>query len=304
MYSFIVDPACFDVVIAQGLDAERLLQGQLTCDVVALTDGGQGYGACCNNKGRVIAAFTIVRFSDTFYLCMAKGVGDIFITALKKFLPFYKCTLTLSDASHRLVAAAGVNVDKVSSLAGLTGPVAPGQATRAEEGWFCQLEGTEPRCLWWCNRSEEEIASLVGHNGQSNGLESWEALALLAGHFPFHPTDSELYTPQELHYEQNGYVSFSKGCYTGQEIVARMHYRGKQKKQLFLLRLQSAELASPSSISLQDKAGSSVGHSMLTRHLSPDVLALIQLPLEFATIAEDLHSPEGALLSLQPFAKK
>ena len=50
---------------------------------------------------------------------------------------------------------------------------------------------------------------------------------------------SALYTPQELNYDQLGHISFTKGCYTGQEIVARMHYRGKAKKRLYLLEISA-----------------------------------------------------------------
>ncbi len=304
MHSFTVDPACFDVVVVQGADAERFLQGQLTCDVASQPDGSLGYGACCNNKGRVIAAFAIIRFTDTFYLCMSKGVGSNFVAALKKFLPFYKCTLTLADENHRLIAAAGDHVGMVASAAGVTNAIAAGYASIVDDGWFCRLEGAEPRCLWWCAKGLDEVAASLGHTTQGNELESWEALALLEGHFPFHSADTELYTPQELHYDQNGYVSFSKGCYTGQEIVARMHYRGKQKKQLFLLRIRSTEATHITSVSVRDKAAADIGLSLLTRRLGLDVLALVQLPHGFAAPIEELHCPQGALLTLHAFGKK
>src|SRR5690606_25599850 len=89
---------------------------------------------------------------------------------------------------------------------------------------------------------------------------AWEELEMLDGHFPFTPGDSELFTPQELHLDRAGYVSFSKGCYTGQEIVARMHYRGKAKRQLFLLEvLNETGAASANDAELFDAEGAAAG---------------------------------------------
>lgn len=303
MHSFFVDPACFDVVVAQGKDAERFLQGQLTCDVVALTNGSHGYGACCNNKGRVIAAFVIVRFGDTFYLCMTRGVGNLLITALKKFLPFYKCTLAMVDESRRLFAVNGAFVQTVSSLAGSMADSTVSTALLTNDGWVCLLEGTEPRALWLCKSATNEVSRALQYALTDGELEAWEALSLLMGHFPFHAQDSEHYTPQELHYDQNGYVSFSKGCYTGQEIVARMHYRGKQKKQLFLLSIDPSP--SPhTTLTLQDNAGSLLGTSLLTRRFNSMLLGLIQLPHDFSTPIAELQSPEGTVIGLHPFQKQ
>ena len=303
MHSFFVDAACFDVVVVQGKDAERFLQGQLTCDVAALADGSQSYGACCNNKGRVIAAFAIVRFGEVFYLCMAKGVGNLFMAALKKFLPFYKCTLAFVDEAQRLYGVNGALVNKALSLAGSTTVMTDAKAQLTDDGWICAVDGVEPRALWLNKSAADKVENALQYTRQGNELETWEALSLLAGHFPFHAEDTERYTPQELHYDQNGYVSFTKGCYTGQEIVARMHYRGKQKKQLFLLRLRPTTPLLARSIALQDKAGVALVSSLLIRTLDSDIIGLIQLPHDFATPVAELQSPEGIVIDLQPFTK-
>ena len=300
MHSFFVDPGCFDVVVVQGQDAERFLQGQLTCDVENLTDCTQSYGTCCNNKGRVIAAFLIMHLGESFYLCMSKGVGPLFVGALRKFLPFYKCSMALAD-DRGIVALHGDAVEAAMTLANMpSGDCRIGQVIPTQDGWFCLIDGAEPRALWYCKTNSDEIAGILRYAPQGNELEMWEAMGMLAGHFPFSASDVERHTPQELHYDQNGYVSFSKGCYTGQEIVARMHYRGKHKKQLFLVVLRPAD-TSIKTLSLLDVDGSSLGDSLVIRKIDSLLLALVELPSSFVASAEGLRSSNGAVVAVHSF---
>ena len=282
MHSFVVSADTFDVIQAQGPDVVRFLQGQLTCDVAALPANSQIYGACCNNKGRVIAGFTLVRVEAIYYLCMARGLGALLIDALRKYLPFYKCELILAATGHQLLAVAGVHAEQMEKFAGLH-TLAAGSALAQDSGWLCKLEGAGARGLWWCNHSQSDIKTIVNEL-PAGTLEQWECLGLLAGHYPLRQADCGVFTPQELNYDQNGYISFSKGCYTGQEIVARMHYRGKPKKQLYLVKLAQAVTADmlDQQHDVTDRQNQSLGHCRLTRSDGNLHLALIELATDYA----------------------
>ena len=302
MHNFVVGADNFDVVQAQGGDVVRFLQGQLTCDVTALADNSLVHGACCNNKGRVLAGFVLVRCGEVYFLCMPRGLGAVLIEALRKYLPFYKCQLTLVADGYQLLAIAGADV-----IARLTGAeiLANGHSLQLDGGWLCKMEAPPERALWWCNKALQETTHALG--APSTGtLAQWETLALLSGHYPFHTQDTGLYTPQELNYDQNGYVNFAKGCYTGQEIVARMHYRGKPKKQLYLVQLAQAPAYSDDkqSFRVTDDRGQTMGSYRLGRSCGSLHLALIEMTAEFAGHFGALRVQDSPVLTGCLFASK
>ncbi len=299
MHSFVVGAGAFDVVQVQGPDAARFLQGQLTCDVNTLADNSRVYGACCNNKGRVIAAFVLVRVADIYYLCMPRGLGEVLVTALRKYVPFYRCDLMLAADSHQLLAIAGS--DQIAHFAGVAALEA-GQAVLRTSGWLCNLEAEPARALWWCS-----VGQAMPNDATTAGsLEQWETLALLDGHYPFRQNDSGLFTPQELNFDLNGYVSFSKGCYTGQEIVARMHYRGKPKKQLFLAKLaQPATFAEGDTLlPVTDTQNHTLGSCRLQRSCGNLHLALIEMPADFSGNSGELKIADSLITASCAFEPK
>ncbi|HHX81454.1 MAG TPA: tRNA-modifying protein YgfZ, partial [Pseudomonadaceae bacterium] len=130
----------------------------------------------------------------------------------------------------------------------------------------------------------------------------WHLDLLLNGHYPFEASDSERYTPQELHYDSNGYVSFTKGCYTGQEIVARMHYRGKPKKQLYLARLQGNSVPPAEDLVFLDAQGNTLGAARyVLQQDATQFLALASLPVDIAPEALPLRCEHYPLLELSSF---
>jgi folate-binding protein YgfZ len=276
MHNFAVAPGAFDVVLVQGTDAARFLQGQLTCDVAALADNQLVQGACCTNKGRVVATFTLVRQQDRYYLCMAKDLARVLVDTLRKYVAFYKqCTLTI-PADRVLTGHVGDHAGQLLQKHGISA-LPPATVAAITGGWVCRLPGATARVLCWDAQNEQQSATTAA-------LEQWEALALLNGEFPLHAGDTGLFTPQELHLDRNGYISFDKGCYTGQEIVARMHYRGKLKKALFLVTLSSPlqVAGSDTSTPVATATGNGIGRCLMVRPLADSQLALLELPADYA----------------------
>lgn len=300
MQSFCLPAAYFDIVVVAGPDSVKFLQGQLTCDVESLADGCATWGAICNNKGRVHATFLLARHRAALVLILARGLGDILAGTLRKFQPFYKCTLELNPAGRNCNGLAGT--DATTMLSAHVG-VLPGilQLQTLETGWLCLLGAGQ---YLWCTFDSLAPSLPPGVELQPGSLEQWQILDMRAGRFPFSVSDSGLYTPQELHLDRSGYVSFSKGCYTGQEIVARMHYRGKPKKQLYLLETTGCDLDSLArGFDVMDDKGTIVGHTIKQAASSADdrLFALAQLPVEFAGLAPTLQTGAGKPLVLLPF---
>ena len=273
IHGFVINADYFDLVTVVGADAERFLQGQLTCDVASLQVDCVGFGACCNNKGRVIATFNIIRREDGYSLCMNKGLGEILLKALRKYLPFYKCSMEIHQPNTLMmfVGECGMKLLEIFKSPTLKG----GELFANGLNWLCRLPGAPLQLVANIPSPTEDITALL-EAVALEPLQSWEALRLTKGHFPFHPTDTERFTPQELNLDQNGYVSFAKGCYTGQEIVARMHYRGKLKKKLYLLQLDQP-LNAVEATSVRDAHGAELGRCLLTRQFRHCVFVLAEL---------------------------
>lgn len=232
-----------DLLAISGKDSEVFLQGQLTCDLSALSSLDSCLGALCDNKGRVIASFTVWKLNDVFYLEMESGLADIAGSHLKKYSVFYKSDISkLTDKFIRLgligSKARDILTDIFSEM-----PKNANQIIESEGQFLRLLDAETQRYELWISKTSEESTE---HNKYTQSLivgkpKDWQLLDHNLGLYQLQSDDSGLYTPEELNYDLLGHISFTKGCYTGQEIVARMHYRGKAKKRLHRLLINSEQ---------------------------------------------------------------
>jgi folate-binding protein YgfZ len=273
MHRFYLPPGNLDLIAVSGAGAAKLLQGQLTCDVDAVPDPGFARGALCNNKGRVFATFILVRQGATFYLALSRGLGDVVSTVLKRYLPFYKCELRQA-ADEFCVGAVG---DATLAELGLSldSLLPQGACAAHADGWICNLDKAQQQYLVYTRKP------LPASTGSSPGtLTDWLVCGLRSGQFPFVTGDQEKYTPQEIHLDRHEYVSFTKGCYTGQEIVARMHYRGKMKKLLFRFEAPFSGTIPSEPMELFGADDQPLGITMKLLRTSGELHALAPLPAE------------------------
>ncbi len=229
-----------ELLVVSGIDSERFLQGQLSCDLSTLSEQDSCPGCICDNKGRVVASFTLWKITDVFYLEMEAGVAEIAEQHLKKYSVFYKSDITIKNEAFKRFGLIG---SEAESYLAKYFPVIPSLLNQVEvsDGSYLRLADpiNQRYELWQQNSSNFPIKSDAAFNLPEGKVEDWKLLDQTLGLYRLQAEDSALYTPQELNYDQLGYISFTKGCYTGQEIVARMHYRGKAKKRLYLLQISA-----------------------------------------------------------------
>ncbi len=232
-----------DLVCFRGEDSAKFLQGQLTCDVLALGEGHSTLGACCNVKGRIIANFLLFKTPEGLFLELPAGSGQLLLENLRKFMVFYRrCEALPYTEDFQRLGLWGPEVEQTLSRHWPALPSQPGEAIPHQGHWLLLLPGASldspPRYELWLSRDQAEglLTSLSGDLPQGN-MADWELANMRAGVHLIPPEQSGLFTPQLLNLDLNGGVSFSKGCYTGQEIVARMHFRGSAKKRLHHLTL-------------------------------------------------------------------
>lgn len=232
-----------DIIRASGDDTTQFLQGQLSCDVKALADRHSSLGCICNTQGRIVSAFRILRHGDEYYLALPDGMGAIAQQHLSRYAVFFKTELSEETGTLRRFGLAGAGIAEVLARHFGTLPDAGDTLDAGEKGYLVNLGESDgiPRFeLWIPEPGSGNMTEQLRRNGLEEGTpEAWQWLAVQAGEVLPLPAQSELFTPEELNLDLGDGVSFTKGCYTGQEVVARMHYRGKGKKRL--ARFRTAE---------------------------------------------------------------
>jgi tRNA-modifying protein YgfZ len=223
-----------ELLVVSGEDSESFLQGQLSCDLSDLSKLDSCLGCLCDNKGRVVASFTLWKIADVFYLEIETGVAAIAEQHLKKYSVFYKSEITINNEAFYRTGLIGPSALKELENLFPELPRSENQVTVSGANFLRLTDAKNQRYeLWQGKNSESELSLTQGE------LENWIILDQEQGLYRLKFEDSALYTPQELNYDLLGHISFTKGCYTGQEIVARMHYRGKAKKRLYLLQVNA-----------------------------------------------------------------
>ncbi len=229
----------YEYVLIAGPDSIPFLQGQVTCDMTQLTDEQCLAGALCNLKGRVIGDFLCVHTAEGCLLQISEGNGQKIAETLSKYAVFSQVEVVIHTGPYQTY---GIVADECPALHELL-PAPPSlafQTATSNTATIIKLAGTPGRFqLWvWDPVNADLVAkSLRGLTDQQTLTDSrhYDYAETLAGQAHVSGPHSEAFTPQLLNYDLSGVVNFKKGCYTGQEVVARMHYRAEAKKRLFLL---------------------------------------------------------------------
>ncbi|WKE66413.1 tRNA-modifying protein YgfZ [Gallaecimonas kandeliae] len=214
-----------------GIEAAKFLQGQITADIQALAKDRASLAAQCDPKGKMLGLFTALWQGEDLLLLQARDAIPQQLPGMAKYAVFNK--VTLSDASEELLllGLAGSQASAALTAAGVPVPQEVMEVTQLENGLVLNQGGRYLLAL-----PLEAMQALVAKlDGAWFEPAAWQGLDVLAGQ-PWLPAALQgEYIPQQLNLDGLGGISFEKGCYTGQEVVARMHYRGGNKRTLWHL---------------------------------------------------------------------
>ncbi|MBB6564167.1 folate-binding protein YgfZ [Acidovorax soli] len=220
------------VIRVEGEDAAKFLHGQLTQDYALLGLGEARLSAFLSAKGRMQASMVGFKRSATEVLLVISQ--DLLATTLKRLSMFVlraKAKLTDASADFALYGLAG---DSVAAVAGSTAPA----WTRAEVGSASVVHlypaAGQPRALWVAPATEPAPA------GPALDPALWLWSEVQSGVPTLTQPLFEEFVPQMLNYESIGGVNFKKGCYPGQEVVARSQFRGTLKRRAYIAHADSA----------------------------------------------------------------
>lgn len=222
------------VIQAQGPDAGSFLQGQLTQDALSMNSAEARAGGYCSAKGRLLANFVMLRPDpQTWWLVADVGLVEPLVKRLKMFVLRAKCTVTpRTDLTVR-----GLH------------PAQPAAQAMWHVDWHPGPDGASAQACsvaWWGARVLQiaPAAPAEPPNEQADEqLQAWRYADVAAGWPWIEPATVEQFVPQMVNFELLGGVNFRKGCYPGQEVVARSQYRGTLKRRMGLFALAGVDAA-------------------------------------------------------------
>ncbi len=303
MPSTITDLNNFDLVEISGEDAVSFLQGQLTCNMERLNPTHSLRGAYCDLKGRVISDMRVLQGTNGILLVASKGMGYALRKTLDKYIVFSKAKTSLATRQFERYGISGQ--DAAATLRKLVGdvPESMDEVRVFEGGYVYRLPDAHPRFEMLVSVENDETLDTLQDLGVTDDLDEWELAEVRQGIVHIHPEIQETFTPQLLNYDINGIIDFKKGCYTGQEIVARMHYRASAKKRLYLASATSEMRITLETLILHK--GESVGEIVsIARTESGDSEFLAILPCELVEQSQKLELVNGNLETAQRQEKK
>ena len=215
------------VIRAHGVDAGAFLQGQLSNDVLGLATERACLAGFCSAKGRLQASFVVWQTrSDEFLLACSAGLLAPTLKRLSMFVLRAKCRLSDASGDVLLWGVAGTAAETI-----LDGAPVWGRRDRGAASAIRLPDGAGERRGLVAAPKEFDGGQLAD---EALSLDAWHWLALQSGVVTIEAATVDRFVPQMVNFERVGGVDFKKGCYPGQEVVARSQYRGTTKRRTFL----------------------------------------------------------------------
>jgi len=238
----IADLSHFSLIKAIGSDAASFLQGQLTNDIEQVTEDHSQLSGYCNQKGRLLASFRIFKKNNDLYLLLPEELYEETFKRLKMFIMRSKVEFINCSTDFVSIGISGPNADTelLKHLKHI--PESTDAVTHSGDLSVIKLAGTQPR--YQISGPVGDIINLwqgLDVNAAPVGKDVWNLLEIRAGIPTIYTGTVESFVPQMVNLELINGVSFKKGCYTGQEIVARMHYLGKLKRRMYRIHIDRSE---------------------------------------------------------------
>ena len=277
------DLSYLGLIQLEGEDAVDFMQGQFTNDSREISVEASQMSGFCSPKGRMLALFRIIEHNGTYLLQLPIAV----LEGVKKRLQMFvlRSKVTITDAGNDLVSLglAGSCAEELLQDLFPSVPTETDQAVNANGITCVRMGGAVPRFqLIVAADQAADLWKKLSIKAQATNSTSWKLLSVRAGEPIVHSETIEAFVPQMTNMQLVNGLSFKKGCYTGQEVVARMQYLGKLKRRMFHARIDSNDMPSPGDDLFSGESSSGQGAGRIVEAApSPDggheVLAVIEI---------------------------
>lgn len=230
----------YGLIKIAGPDATKFLQGQLTCDLDKINQNQTALGGYANLQGRLVASFRVYQVKDMYFLRMVSDALEPCLAQLNKYAVFSKVELSIDD-QHDLFGIAGPDCVAVANKAFGAAPEQFNQQLFLGDACLANIGEDQQRieCLV-AKSNSASIASKLAETSTLVSSQLWRLLDINSGIANVYTETAETLLPHDVSFQEVNGLSFDKGCYLGQEVIARMHYRGKLKKRLYQVEFTSA----------------------------------------------------------------
>ena len=289
---------------ASGDDATTFLHNQFTNDLKALAPGQSQLSGYCSPKGRLLALFRVIALEEGYLLILPREVLPQTLKRLRMFVLMSKVELV--DVSDEIVqiGLSGPDAETLLQPHFNEVPSAVDQAVSREELTAVRIPGPMPRFhIFGTANAMEPLWRSLSESVAAAGPGNWELLDIKAGLPVIHKENVEAFVPQMVNLQAVGGLSFTKGCYPGQEVVARMQYLGKLKRRMYIAHAEGDTPPAPGTpiVSMEDGKTRKVGQVVAAQLTAPTEIALTAVIEIAAAEGKALHieSTSGSTLALE-----
>lgn len=273
----ITDLSHVALIGVKGKDAGEFLARQFTNDVTAIGQERTGLGAWCTPKGRVIVLFRLFRWGHSYYLLTPADSLQTTLHRLQKYV--LRSDVHLNDASDKLVriGLSGPNTPELLAKGSREIPKEPDAVSQTPDLVIMRIVGPHPRFLLTGAREAiQDCWRTVQRHATAVGPDNWALLDILSGLPMVTHEISEEFLPQMLNLHRLGGLSFTKGCYPGQEVIARLKYRGQLKRRMYLALSDTNDIPGPGTkLYAGSASGPSVGQVVSAARYPDGTTALL-----------------------------
>lgn len=301
----VVDLSHLGLIGVGGTNAAAFLQGQLTNDIHNVSEARGQLSACCSPKGRVLACLLVFALADSYFLQLPRELLDSILGRLRLFVLRSRVTLTRANDTLILIGLSGWNAhSKLQQTLGAV-PKENDDIVQSSPFTVIRVRGERPRYEILGPRGRmRELWTAVAEVACPAGPGAWSLLDIHSGVPTIVRDTAGAFLPQMLNWDALSGISFTKGCYTGQEIVARTQYLGEIKRRLYRARVEGIAVVRPAMplVVANGQAARNVGQ-VVNAEPQPgdawDLLAVIATE-EAARETIQLHDDRGPALKLLP----
>lgn len=302
------DLSHFGIIAAYGDDAAAFLQAQFTNDISQVDQKHSQLSALCSPKGRMLCNFRVFKREQTYYLALPYELLEAALSRLRMFV--LRSKVTLEDASDALMSIGASGNKIMEHLGDIVGelPQTVDESVEYKDYTIIRVAGVRPRFeIYGLLQPMKKLWQALDVHATPVGANVWELLNIQSGIPVITAATIDAYVPQMANMQLINGVSFTKGCYPGQEIVARMHYLGKLKRRMYRIGFDVHEQPRPGTALVTETSTESqdIG-SILSAQPTPngnyEALAIIQVKDADSTLKlGDAGGPDVKVLDL-PYA--
>jgi hypothetical protein len=278
----IADLSHYGLIAAQGEEARDFLQNQFSNDMRLVSDSSSQISAYCTPKGRMMAAFRIFQHGETFYLRLPRSILEPTLKRLRMFI--LRSKVTLEDISDTLVGIGFAGPEAQQRLGEILENVPSESNALVENNGLMVIRLPDPLARFEIYGESDPVIGLwrrLARQATPVGTDCWSWLDIQAGIPEVLPETVEAFVPQMINLGALDGISYKKGCYPGQEIVARMHYLGKLKRRMYRAHVTTDTVPLPGdnlySPAESDQSVGKVVEAQPNPNGGVDLLAVIQI---------------------------